>query len=85
MIFESILFALIGGIIGILPLYFGLNGVTTATNNAANLSQIMFNFNITLPLIVQALAIAVTIGLVGGSLPALHAIRIPVTSALRLS
>jgi putative ABC transport system permease protein len=82
-VFESILLALIGGLLGVLPLYFGLNDMTTATNNAANLSQIMFNFTISADLVGQALAIAIVIGLVGGILPAIHAVRIPVTQALR--
>ena len=82
-VFESILLAIIGGIIGILPLYIGLNDVTAATNNAANLSQIMFNFSISPLLMVQALLLAVAIGLLGGILPAIHAIRIPVSLAIR--
>ncbi|MFS1526006.1 ABC transporter permease [Microbulbifer sp. 2304DJ12-6] len=82
-VFESILLAMIGGVIGILPLYLGLNEVTAATNNAANLSQIMFNFSISPLLMVQALLIAVSIGLLGGILPAIHTIRIPVSLAIR--
>lgn len=82
-VFESIMLAMIGGVIGILPLYFGLNGVTAATNNAANLSQIMFNFTISPLLMLQAFLIAVIIGLLGGILPAIHAIRIPVSLAIR--
>ena len=82
-VFESILLGMIGGVIGILPLYIGLNGVTAATNSATNMSQIMFNFTISPLLMAQALLIAINIGLLGGILPAIHAIRIPVSLAIR--
>ena len=85
-VFESVILAVIGGLAGILPLYFGLNGSTTATNSGASLgqSQIMFNFTVSPELMASALGIAVMIGLVGGILPAVHAIKLPVTRALRL-
>ena len=82
-VFESILLAVIGGVIGILPLFLGLDGMTTATNNAANLSQVMFNFVISPQLMLQALLTAVGIGLLGSVLPALYAIKVPVSLAMR--
>ncbi len=80
---EAVLIALVGGILGILPLYIAFDGWTAATQNASSLSQMMFNFDISLKLILQAMALALLIGLFGGLLPAFKAMRLPVTEALR--
>lgn len=80
---EAVLIAVVGGGLGILPLYLAFDGWTAATQNASSLSQMMFNFDIHLVLIAQAMSLAVLIGLLGGLLPALKAMRLPVTEALR--
>jgi len=82
-LFEAVLIALVGGALGILPLYLVFDGWTAATQNSSNLSQMMFNFDINLRLIAQAMALALLIGLCGGLLPALKAMKLPVTEALR--
>jgi len=80
---EAVLIALVGGTLGILPLYLMFDGWTAATQNANSLSQMMFNFDINLVLIAKAMSLALLIGLLGGLLPALKAMRVPVTEALR--
>jgi putative ABC transport system permease protein len=80
---EALLIALVGALLGILPLYFAFDDFTTATQNANNLSQMMFNFDITLSLMSQALLFSIAIGLLGGIMPALKAMQLPVTVALR--
>ena len=80
---EALLIAFVGGVFGILPLYFAFDGWTAATQNASNLSQMMFNFDITLLLIIKTMSLALFIGLLGGLLPAIKAMRLPVTEALR--
>ena len=80
---EALLIASVGGILGVLPLYLAFDGWTAATQNANNLSQMMFNFDINLILISQSMALALLIGLFGGVLPALKAMKQPVTQALR--
>jgi putative ABC transport system permease protein len=80
---EALLIALVGGVLGILPLYLAFDGWTAATQNSANLSQMMFNFDINLLMIIQAMTLALLIGFLGGLLPALKAMRLPVTEALR--
>jgi len=80
---EALLIALVGALIGILPLYLGFDGLTAATQDVNNLSQMMFNFDLTIDLISQALLLSVAIGLLGGIMPALKAMRLPVTIALR--
>jgi len=80
---EALLIAFVGGLFGILPLYLVFDGWTAATQNANNLSQMMFNFDISLLLAIKAMSLALFIGLLGGLLPALKAMRLPVTEALR--
>jgi len=80
---EALLIALIGGALGILPLYLIFDGWTAATQNASSLSQMMFNFDINLQLIAQAMTLALVIGLLGGLLPAFKAMKLSVTEALR--
>jgi len=80
---EAILLATIGGLIAVLPLYGLLNNWTATTQNASNLSQIMFNFSITPSLMIQTMLATTCIGLLGGLLPAIKAMRLPITVALR--
>lgn len=80
---EALLIAIVGGLLGIVPLYMLFDGWTAATQNANNLSQMMFNFDISPLLITQTLMLSTFIGLIGGLLPAIKAIRMPVTAALR--
>lgn len=80
---EALLLAIIGAFLGILPLYLMFDGFTAATQNSNNLSQMMFNFEITALLISKTLLFSIVIGLLGGMLPAIKAMRLPVTVALR--
>jgi putative ABC transport system permease protein len=80
---EALLIALVGALLGILPLYLIFDGWTASTQNANNLSQMMFNFELSRGLIAQTLLFSITIGLLGGILPAIKAMRLPVTVALR--
>jgi len=80
---EALLIAVIGALLGILPLYFIFDGWTASTQDANNLSQMMFNFELSIGLITQTLLFSIVIGLLGGLLPAIKAMRLPVTVALR--
>jgi len=80
---EALLLAVVGGLLGIIPLYVIFDGWTAATQNATSLSQMMFNFDISPLLMTQAMLLSVVIGLLGGILPAIKAMRMPVTIALR--
>jgi putative ABC transport system permease protein len=80
-VFESVLLALAGGIAGCL-LALPANGFTTSTAGA-NFSEVAFAFRITSQALVSGLIFALTMGLVGGLLPAFRAARLPITSALR--
>ena len=79
---ESLILALIGGLLGALAAYVLFNNMVVSTLGA-NFTQVVFRFTVTPALVVDGLVIAVTIGMVGGFLPALRAARQPVTTALR--
>lgn len=79
---ESLILALIGGLLGAIAAYVLFNNMVVSTLGA-NFTQVVFSFAVTPPLVVDGLLIAVAIGMVGGFLPALRAARQPVTTALR--
>jgi putative ABC transport system permease protein len=79
---ESLLLALAGGVIGALLAYVLFNNMAVSTLSA-NFTQIVFQFSVTPALVRNGVFIALVIGMIGGFLPALHAARLPVTTALR--
>ncbi len=80
---ESLVLALVGGVIGALVVFVLFNGYTVSTINGASFSQVVFDFAVTGDLLVQGIVAAVLIGLIGGFFPALRAARLPVATALR--
>jgi putative ABC transport system permease protein len=79
---ESLMLALVGGLLGALLAYLLFNNVAVSTLGSS-FTQVVFRFAVTPGLVVDGLIIAVAIGMVGGFLPALRAARLPVTTALR--
>ncbi len=83
-IIESVLIALVGGVLGcILALPF--NGVTTGTTNFATFSEVAFNFRVTPGLLLNGMIFAVFMGFVGGFFPAWRAAHENIVTALRSS
>ena len=82
-ILESAILAVVGGLAGGGLAWLFLNGYTVSTLNNASFSAVVFDFAVTPDLIVQGLVAAVIIGLVGGLFPAIRAVRVPVSTALR--
>ena len=80
---ESLLLALVGGVIGGALAYAGFNGFRTTTMNWQTFSQVAFAFAVKPGLILSGLVYALVMGLLGGLLPALRAARLPVVAALR--
>ena len=80
---ESMVLGAIGGVIGGAAAYVGFNGYETSTMNFQTFSQVAFAFRVTPALLVSGLVYALTMGLVGGLLPALRAANLPIPSALR--
>ena len=80
-VMESVLLAIIGGVLGCL-VALPMNGFTAGTGTTA-FSELAFAFKVTPTLLLIGLGFAVLMGLVGGLLPALRASRLPITRALR--
>ena len=79
---ETMLLALLGGILGAALAWLVFNGYTVSTLGN-NFSQVVFDFKVSPDLMWNGLKWALGIGLVGGLFPALRAARLPVTTALR--
>ena len=80
---ESVLLALLGGVIGALLAWWAFDGFSAATLNWSSFSQLTFAFDVSPALLVNGIVFALIIGLVGGLFPALRAARMPIANALR--
>ena len=80
---ESAVLGLLGGVVGGLLVYFGLNGYRATTLNFGSFSQLTFAFTVTPQLLMTGLWYSLILGIVGGLLPGIRAARMPVTTGLR--
>jgi putative ABC transport system permease protein len=80
---ESLALGALGGAIGGAAAYFAFNGYQAATMNWQTFSQVAFSFRVTPQLLTTGLVYSLTMGLLGGLLPAIRAARLPISSALR--
>ena len=81
-VLESMLLALIGGVLGCL-VALTLDGYTAGTGQTQSFSEMAFAFKITPQVLIFGLVFAVVMGFIGGLLPAFRAARMPITRALR--
>jgi putative ABC transport system permease protein len=79
---ESLLIALIGGVLGCL-IVLPINGLTTGTMNWQTFSHLAFAFRITPGLLLSGVIFALVMGLIGGVPPAVRAARRQVAPTLR--
>lgn len=79
---ESAVVALLGGLAGVL-LALPVNLISTGTVNWQTFSEVGFNFNVDLRVALTGLIVAVVAGVFGGLFPAVGAVRLPITRALR--
>jgi putative ABC transport system permease protein len=82
-LFESLVLALVGGLVGGGLAYLAFDGFNAATINWQSFSQIAFAFDVNATLLRNGIVYAILIGLVGGLFPAWRAARLPVATALR--
>lgn len=80
---EALLLALAGGVLGGAIAYLAFNGFEASTLNYQSFTQVTFAFAVTPSLLLSGLAYALMLGLVGGILPALRAVRRPIVEGLR--
>lgn len=80
---ETMLLALIGGVIGGLVAYLLFNGFAASTMAAGSVGKLSFELRVSPELLWTGLKWALAIGFIGGLFPAVRAARLPVTSALR--
>lgn len=81
-LFESLLIASIGGVIGI-ALASLLQFFSLSTMNFTSFSELAFSFALSPSIITTSLVFALLMGLLGGFLPSLRAAQMSVLSALR--
>jgi putative ABC transport system permease protein len=79
---ESLLLGFIGGCIGLFFASF-MQFITVSTVNFQTFSELAFKFTLTPGIVVQSMMFALTMGLIGGVLPALRASRMKIVDALR--
>ncbi len=80
---ESVVLGGIGGLAGAIGAYLAFDGFQTSTMNFQTFSQVAFAFRVTPGLFLTGLIYALSIGLIGGLLPAIRAARLPISKALR--
>jgi putative ABC transport system permease protein len=80
---ESLLLALLGGLLGGGLAYLTVNGYQTATLNWQSFSQVAFSLTVTPRLMVGGTLYALAMGFFGGIFPAWRAARVPVAVGLR--
>jgi putative ABC transport system permease protein len=80
---ESLLLALVGGVIGGGLAYFAFNNFHTSTMNWQSFAQLAFAFKVTPELLVRGIIWSALIGLIGGLFPAIRAARLPIATGLR--
>jgi len=81
-LFESVVLCGIGGFIGILATI-PLTGTSFAVRNASTFSEAAVHFRIGPQVIAAALMIPIVMGVTGGVLPAIRAVRLDISRAVR--
>jgi putative ABC transport system permease protein len=79
---EALVLALIGALIGVLLAWLFFDGLSASTLGNG-FTQVVFKFDLTPKLILQAIVLALSVGIIGGILPAIRAARIPLTQAMQ--
>ena len=80
---ETMLLALVGGVLGGVLAWAVFNGYSASTLAAGSVGQLAFELRVTPELLWTGLKWALAIGFIGGLFPAVRAARMPVTTALR--
>jgi putative ABC transport system permease protein len=79
---ESVILALLGGLLGCL-IALPINGITTSTTNWSSFSEVAFAFRVSVAGMIAGLVFSTAMGVAGGFLPALKAARQSLAGTLR--
>lgn len=79
---ESMILALLGGAVGGGLSYLALNGYRASSAGGA-FNQVSFQFQVTPELLTTGLIISLLLGLIGGSIPAISAVRMSIIDGLK--
>lgn len=79
-LFESLVLALLGGILGAFAAFLFFDGLTTSTLGSS-FTQVVFKFDMNADVLIDGIVLALIIGFVGGFFPAMRAARLPVLLA----
>jgi putative ABC transport system permease protein len=82
-VFESIVIALAGGVLGCVLGWIATSLFPAAATGNVTFAELAFAFRVTPAALSAGLAFAFVMGLAGGLLPAFRAARLPITQALR--
>ncbi len=83
---ESLVLCLVGAALGCLAalaVTFLLGGIQTGTMNASTFTEIAFSFDFGPAVLAKGALLAIVMGVIGGLLPAIRAVRMKVVNALR--
>jgi putative ABC transport system permease protein len=83
---ESLVLCLVGAALGCLAalaVTFLLGGIQTGTMNAGTFTEIAFSFDFGPAVLAKGALLAIVMGIIGGLLPAIRAVRMKVVNALR--
>lgn len=72
---ESLVLALIGGLLGVLAIYLLFNGASASTLGSG-FTQVVFTFAVTGGSVLSGLTLALVVGLLGGIIPGIRAARV---------
>jgi putative ABC transport system permease protein len=78
---ESLSLSAIGGLIGAAATWLIFDGISASTLGG-NFTQVVFDFKLSPMLIIEGVALALVVGLIGGLFPAIRAARLPIVSGL---
>jgi putative ABC transport system permease protein len=83
-VLEAVLLSLVGAFVGIGMAYTAFNGQAINTLGGSLWdTQIVYTLSVSLPLVLLAIALAGSIGILGGLFPAIKSIRATIVDALR--
>jgi putative ABC transport system permease protein len=81
-VLESVLLCLMGGLLGCLATL-PFSGFSTGTANWATFSEITFSFRFGPSILLRGFLMSLAMGLIGGLLPAIRAVRLQIVHSLR--